>query len=149
VLRGKNGNAGHAGHMFVSTNNDALCGCGNIGDLEALVAGNAIPRRFESQGFADAATLLIAAQARNTSAIAIIDALCEDMGRALYNLIVTLDLERISIGGSVFWHHREYLLPKLQAVIQGKMPALTATCELVPAGLGNQVGDWGALALVA
>jgi glucokinase len=149
VLRGKNGNAGHAGHMFVSTNNDALCGCGNIGDLEALVAGNAIPRRFESQGFADAATLLIAAQAKNTSAIAIIDALCEDMGRALYNLIVTLDLERISIGGSVFWHHREYLLPKLQAVIQGKMPALTATCELVPAGLGNQVGDWGALALVA
>ena len=75
--------------------------------------------------------------------------MCDDMGRALYNLIVTLDLERISIGGSVFWHHREYLLPKLQAVIKGKMPALTATCELVPAGLGNQVGDWGALALVA
>jgi glucokinase len=92
---------------------------------------------------------LIAAQAGNTSATAIIDALCVDMGRAMYNLIVTLDLERISIGGSVFWHHREYLLPKLQAVIKGKMPALTATCELVPAGLGNQVGDWGALALVA
>jgi glucokinase len=135
--------------MFVSTNNDALCGCGNIGDLEALVAGNAIPRRFADQGFTDAATLLIAAQVGNTPAITIIDALCDDMGRALYNLIVTLDLERISIGGSVFWHHREYLLPKLQAVIKGKMPALTATCELVPAGLGNQVGDWGALALVA
>ncbi|MFZ2327260.1 MAG: ROK family protein, partial [Rhodoferax sp.] len=25
-LHGKNGNAGHAGHMFVSDNNDALCG---------------------------------------------------------------------------------------------------------------------------
>jgi glucokinase len=149
VLRGKNGNAGHAGHMFVSTNNDALCGCGNIGDLEGLVAGNAIPRRFEAQGFTDAATLLIAAQVGNMRASAIIDTLCDDMGRAMYNLIVTLDLERISIGGSVFWHHREYLLPKLQAVIKGKMPALTATCELVPAGLGNQVGDWGALALVA
>lgn len=71
------------------------------------------------------------------------------MGRALYNLIVTLDLERISIGGSVFWHHRDYLLPKLKAVIHGKLPALTAGCELVPAGLGDQVGDWGALALVA
>jgi glucokinase len=33
VLRGKNGNAGHGGHMFVSDNDDALCGCGNIGDL--------------------------------------------------------------------------------------------------------------------
>lgn len=63
VLRGKNGNAGHAGHMFVSTNLDALCGCGNVGDLEALVAGNAIPRRFADQGFNDSASLLIAAQA--------------------------------------------------------------------------------------
>ena len=149
VLRGKNGNAGHAGHMFVSSNLDALCGCGNVGDLEALVAGNAIPRRFEAQGFTDAAILLIASQAGNMPAIAIIDALCEDMGRALYNLIVTLDLERISLGGSVFWHHRDYLLPKLKAVIYGKMPALTAGCELVPAGLGDRVGDWGALALVA
>ena len=139
--------------MFVSTNNDALCGCGNIGDLEALVAGNAIPRRFThafvENGWADSAILFIAAKAMNTPATEIIDALCDDMGRALYNLIVTLDLERISLGGSVFWHHREYLLPKLQSVIQGKMPALTATCELVPAGLGDQVGDWGALALVA
>jgi glucokinase len=149
VLRGKNGNAGHAGHMFVSTNNDALCGCGNIGDLEGMVAGNAIPRRFSAQGFTDSATLFIAAKADNTQATAIIDKLCDDMGRALYNLIVTLDLERISIGGSVFWHHRDYLLPKLKAVIQGKLPSLTAGCELVPAGLGNQVGDWGALALVA
>ncbi|MEO5671192.1 MAG: ROK family protein, partial [Ramlibacter sp.] len=46
ILRGKNGNAGHAGHMFVSDNDDALCGCGNIGDVEGLVAGNAIARRF-------------------------------------------------------------------------------------------------------
>ena len=149
VLRGKNGNAGHAGHMFVSTNLDALCGCGNVGDLEALVAGNAIPRRFAAQGYLDSATLLIAAKLNNKLATAIIDALCEDMGRALYNLIVTLDLERISLGGSVFWHHRDYLLPKLKAVIHGKLPALTAGCELVPAGLGDQVGDWGALALVA
>jgi glucokinase len=149
VLRGKNGNAGHAGHMFVSTNADALCGCGNVGDLEGLVAGNAIPRRFSTQGYSDSATLLIAAKANNTSAIGIIDALCDDMGRAMYNLIVTLDLERISLGGSVFWHHRDYLLPKLQAVISGKLPALTDGCQLVPAGLGDKVGDWGALALVA
>jgi len=71
------------------------------------------------------------------------------MGRALYNLIVTLDLQRISIGGSVFWHHRELLLPKLQSHIHGKLAALTAGCELVPAGLGERVGDFGALALVA
>jgi glucokinase len=40
-------------------------------------------------------------------------------------------------------------LPKLQGYIQGKLPALTDGCELVNAGLGEQVGDFGALALVA
>lgn len=149
VLRGKNGNAGHAGHLFVSDNDDALCGCGNVGDVEALVAGNAIPRRFAQLGYPDAATLFIAAYAGNTGVVAIIDEMCRVMGRTLYNLIVTLDLQRISIGGSVFWHHREFLLPKLQSYVHGKLPALTDGCELVAAGLGERVGDFGALALVA
>jgi len=149
VLRGKNGNAGHAGHTFVSDNLDALCGCGNVGDVEGLVAGNAIGRRFSALGYPDAASLFIAAKADDTRARALIDDLCRVMGRTLYNLIVTLDLQRISIGGSVFWHHRDWLLPKLRAEVAGKLPALTDGCELVPAGLGERVGDFGALALVA
>jgi glucokinase len=149
VLRGKNGNAGHAGHMFVSDNDDALCGCGNVGDLEGLVAGNAIARRFSAQAYPDSTTLLIAASAGETGAVAIVDELCRVMGRALYNLVVTLDLQGISVGGSVFWHHRDYLLPRLQSVIAGKLPALTDGFELVPAGLGERVGDFGAFALVS
>ena len=148
VLRGKNGNAGHAGHLFVSDNDDALCGCGNVGDVEGLIAGNAIARRFAPQGYADSAALFAAAYAGDSRAVAIIDDLCRVMGRTLYNLIVTLDLTRISIGGSVFWHHRDWLLPRLQANIQGKLAALTNGCELVSAGLGERVGDFGALALV-
>ena len=143
VLRGKNGNAGHAGHMYVSDNTDALCGCGNVGDLEGLVAGNAMERRFGQ----DAATIFIACRAGNTTAIDQIHAVTRDMGRGLYNLIVTLDLERISLGGSVFWHNQDILLPLLQREIEGKLPSLTAGCSLVPAGLGLQVGDFGALAL--
>ena len=149
ILHGKNGNAGHAGHLFVSDNNDALCGCGNVGDVEALVGGNAIARRFVVQGYQDAASLLMKARAGEAAAIAIVDALCRVMGRALYSLVITLDLERISLGGSVFWHNRDYLLPRLQAQIAGKLPALTDGFELVPAGLGAQVGDFAALALVS
>ena len=148
ILRGKNGNAGHAGHLFVSDNDDALCGCGNIGDVEGLVAGNAIARRFAASGYADSAALLIAAKSGNTGALAIVDGLCRVMGRTLYNLVVTLDLQRISIGGSVYWHHREFLLPRLQAHISGKFAALTDGFELVSAGLGDKVGDYAALALV-
>ena len=148
ILRGKNGNAGHAGHTFVSDNDDALCGCGNVGDVEGLVAGNAIPRRFGAFGYTDAATLFIAAHAGDTRATAIIDDLCRVMGRTLYNMVATLDLERISLGGSVFWHHRDFLLPKLRAHITGKLGALTNGLEIVPAGLGDKVGDYAALALV-
>jgi len=148
LLRGKNGNAGHAGHMFVSDNNDALCGCGNIGDVEALVAGNALPRRFPGLGYPDSASILIAASSGEARATAIIDDVCRVLGRALYNLVVTLDLQRISIGGSVFWHHRDYLLPRLQSHISGKLPALTDGFFLQPAGLGVRVGDYAALALV-
>jgi glucokinase len=144
VLRGKNGNAGHAGHMFVSDNDDALCGCGNIGDVEALTAGNSIARRLG----ADAPTLFRLAQQGDADADAKVDELCRVLGRALYNLIVALDLERISIGGSVFWHNRDYLLPKLKSQVAGKLPALTEGCELVGAGLQDKVGDYAALALL-
>ena len=148
VLRGKNGNAGHAGHMFVNDNNDALCGCGNIGDVEGLIAGNALPRRFGAKGYADAASLLLAARASESVAAGIVDGLCLVMGRTLYNLVITLDLQRISMGGSVFWHHRDFLLPKLRSHITGKLGALTNGFELVSAGLGEKLGDYAALALV-
>jgi glucokinase len=144
VLRGKHGNAGHAGHMFVSDNDDALCGCGNVGDVEALVAGNAVARRFG----ADAATLLQRAQSGDAACAAQVEDLCRVLGRMLYNMVISLDLQRISLGGSVFWHNREYLLPRLQAHVSGHLAALTDGCELVGAGLQDRVGDYAALALL-
>jgi glucokinase len=145
VLRGKNGNAGHGGHMVVSDDpTGAMCGCGNLGDVEALVAGNAIARRFNG----GAAALLSAARAGDPAAGADVDGLCRVLGRALYNLVTTLDLSRISLGGSVFWHHRDHLLPRLQAELSPRIAALTQGVQLVPAGLGDKVGDYAALALV-
>ena len=61
---------------------------------------------------------------------------------------MTLDLQRVSMGGSVFWHHRDFLLPKVATHVQGKLTSLTDGVEIVPAGLGNAVGDYAALALV-
>jgi glucokinase len=148
ILRGKNGNAGHLGHTFVVEDHEALCGCGLIGDVESLVAGNALPRRFAAQGYADASALFNAARSGEAQAVAIVDTLCGVMGRALFNVTALFDLQRISLGGSVFWHNQDYLLPRLQAFMQGKLPALTDGLEIVPAGLGERVGDFAALALV-
>ena len=148
ILRGKNGNAGHLGHTFVVENNEALCGCGLIGDVESLVAGNAIPRRFAATGYADASALFAGARAGDVQAIDLIDTLCNVMGRALFNVTALFDLQRISLGGSVFWHNQDYLLPRMKAFMQDKLPALTNGLEIVPAGLGERVGDFAALALV-
>lgn len=148
VLQGKNGNAGHGGHTFVSTDTQALCGCGNIGDMESLVAGNAIPRRLGSEGFTDASTLFRACKAGDALAAQRVDELCHIMGRLLFNLIALGDLSRISLGGSVFWHNQDLLLPKLRQQALAHLPPLTQGVELVPAGLGESVGDFAALALV-
>jgi glucokinase len=145
VLHGKNGNAGHAGHSFVSDDDDtALCGCGSFGDVEGLAAGNAIARRFGQP----APALFAAANGGEPQAVAVTDALCRVMGRMLFNLVATLDLQRISLGGSVFWHNREALLPRLQAQIDGRLLSLTSGVQLVAAGLGDRVGDYAALALL-
>ncbi|MDA8522575.1 ROK family protein [Acidovorax sp. NCPPB 4044] len=146
VLRGKNGNAGHAGHSFSSDGPpDATCGCGNVGDVESLVAGNAIPRRWGR----DASDLVGAARAGEAAAVDAVAQMCRVLGRMLYNLVATLDLQRISVGGSVFLHHQEFLLPRLQAEVSGHLPSLTSGVQVVPAGLGHRVGDCAALAVAS
>ncbi len=144
VLRGKQGNAGHLGHAFVSDDTQAMCGCGNVGDLEALVGGNSIHKRFGES----ASALMARAAAGDAKALAVVDELCRVMGRALYDITVLLDLRRISLGGSVFLHNQGLLLPRLARQLRGRMPAMTDGCEVVAAGLGDRVGDYAALALL-
>jgi len=150
VLRGKNNNAGHAGHMIVAdvlshtSQQPLVCGCGNVGDLQAQIAGISIPRRFGTE----AQILMQAARAGDAHALAHVDALCEGMARALYNLTATLDLERIALGGSVFWHNQDLLLPRVQAAVMSRFPAMTEGLEIVPAGLGLDVANYGALAVL-
>ena len=144
VLRGRSGNAGHAGHIFVDGGAPgALCGCGNEGDVEGMAGGASIPRRFG----VDAPDLFEAAERGEEQALRIVDGLCRTVGRALYDLAVMLDLERIALGGGIFWHHRDFLLPRLRGELAGRFPAVTEGLSLVPAGLGAEVGDYGALAL--
>lgn len=145
ILRGKNANAGHLGHSFVSDGPGALCGCGNLDDVEALVGGNALARRFGME----APQLIALARAGEAHALAIVDELCRVLGRAVYNLVALLDLQAISFGGSIMVHHHELLLPRLRAQLHQRLPALTDTVQLLPAGLGERVGDCAALALVA
>lgn len=152
-LLGKNGNAGHLGHSFATSHGaDWTCGCGNVGDVEGVCGGLGLTQKAQALGFTDLADMMHHAfahpQSQSQSQSAqIVDTAVETMGKALYNLTVLFDLERIALGGSVFWHHRQTLLPRLQTHLQSRLPALTDGVELLPAQLGQQVGDYAALAV--
>lgn len=144
ILHGKHGNAGHAGHMLLDADNEAICGCGNHGDVEALTSGSNIGRRLQMQ----AADLFRAARAGDAGALAAAEELAQWFGRGLYNVIATLDTRYFVIGGSVWINHGDWLAPRVKKEIASHFPALTEGVELLPAALGTRVADIGALCLV-
>lgn len=144
LLRGKNGNAGHAGHILMNEDDDALCGCGNRGDLEALVSGRNLGRRTNMTS----TELFDAARAGDATAREIAGLAAQRFGRALYNIAATLDTRAFVIGGSVWLHHGDWLAPIVMQEIESRFPALTAGVTIHPAALGRLVADVGALALV-
>jgi glucokinase len=144
VLRGKHGNAGHAGHMLMSRESDALCGCGNRGDLEAMISGRNIAMPLGMS----AADLFTAARKGDPAAHGIAVEAAQWFGRALYNIVAMLDSRVFVIGGSVWIHHGEWLAPFVQREIESRLPALTEGVSIVPAALEGLVADVGALCLV-
>jgi glucokinase len=146
VLRGKNGNAGHAGHMYTTAPRaDAQCGCGNVGDFEGTCGG----LNLGTAAGMPVAQLFAQAQAGDARCVALVDHAIETFAKAMFNLIATLDLQRISIGGSVFLQNAAWLLPRIHAAMPRGLTSLTQGCDIVAAGLGERVGDYAALALAA
>ena len=144
ILNGKAGNAGHAGHMLLSDTSEALCGCGNRGDLEAMLGG----RNFGKQLGEPLEVIFSDAQHGDTDALQVVQEAARWFGRALYNLTTILDTEAIFVGGSVWRHNEALLAPLVQQEITNRFPALTRGVTVQGATLGELVTDMGAFALV-
>ena len=144
VLRGKHGNAGHAGHMLLSEVSDALCGCGNQGDLEGLISGRNLNQRLQQP----LEVIFTAAAQGDPTCLAIAEEAAKWLGRGLYNLITTLDLRCILMGGSVWRHHAGLLAPLVEKEIHSRFTAMTEGVVVQSAALGELVADLGALSLV-
>jgi len=141
LLHGKNGNAGHAGHMLLADHSDAQCGCGNYGDVEALISGRNLETRFGRS----AAELFNAAKAGDAVALEIASDAAKWFGRALFNVTATLDISMFVIGGSVWQHHGDWLQPLVVREMETRLPALTAGVALRRPKLDAYVADIGAL----
>jgi glucokinase len=71
------------------------------------------------------------------------------LGRALAILIDVLNPERIVIG-SIFGRCLEFLKPAMEESIRAEaLPLAAAVCRIVPAGLGEAIGDYAALSIAA
>ena len=144
ILNGKAGNAGHAGHMLMSDTSQALCGCGNHGDLEGLVGG----RNFGKHLGKPLEQIFRDAKAGDPAAMHAVQEAARWFGRALYNLTTILDTEAIFVGGSVWRHNEAMLTPLVVTEIESRFTALTRGVSVQGATLGELVTDMGAFALV-
>ncbi|CAN5127262.1 glucokinase [soil metagenome] len=144
ILRGKHGNAGHAGHLLMDPLSEIVCGCGNRGDLEALISGRGLAHRSGMS----AVELFAAAKRGESRPRMLATEAARWFGRGLYNLAVTLDTRTFVVGGSVWLHHGEWLAPIVHQEIASRMPALTQGVSVLPAALGSLVTDVGAMAMV-
>lgn len=158
IDEGAHGLAGEIGHLPLQPGG-AMCACGKRGCLEALASGRAIAHRAQerlNQGEPSVLRSLAALTARNVAeqaqsgdrlAVEAIEEAAGWLGQGLAAAVNLLDVERVVLGGGVarsgqvWWQavERSYRLHLLSYL----------DVPLVPSGLGDFEGVWGAAALVA
>lgn len=132
---GENGIAGHIGHSLADPNG-ALCGCGRRGCVEAVASGRAI------EAAAQASPKLVFEQFRqgDPQAVALVKRSAHAIAQLVADLKISLEIEKIAIGGSVGL--AEGYLPLVKQILS-TLPEVYQ-CELVSARYGQDAGLIGA-----
>ncbi|HUV08237.1 MAG TPA: ROK family protein [Spirochaetia bacterium] len=145
LLLGKNSNAMHLGHTFISWVDEGQpqCGCGDYGHLEAFAAGPALEREY-GEPPVEAFRKYREGEPR---AMAVIGKAVRIFARGLANATSLLDPALIVIGGSVArdW---DVLEPLIKHEYYSCFPPLTEGVRIVRSALDRFLGDIAALSLV-
>ncbi len=144
VIRGKNGNAPHGGHVYIG-DEGPVCGCGNICDLESIASGTAIARAFGNG--ATTQDVFKAYHEGDVKAIDLIDNTARHFAKGIASINCILDTEKIVIGGSVFMNNIDLLLPKVKEEFYRSFPVLSRDVLILPTELGDHLGNLAALSL--
>ena len=157
--------AGEVGHVRLAE--DGPLGYGKRGSFEGFCSGGGIARLAQSRALeaiqagapptfcptlADldgitAASVGKAAEAGDPLAREIYETVARYLGRGLAMLVDVLNPERIVIG-SIYGRQQTLLEPVALATLRDEAhPHALAACEIVPAGLGEHVGDFAGLAV--
>jgi predicted NBD/HSP70 family sugar kinase len=102
LYRGPNGNAGEIGHTSLDVNG-RRCECGRTGCAEAYLSGPSLSRRYQELAgeWLSPHGIYARYEKRETHARALFEESVRLMGEVFANVVNTLDLEAIILGGGV------------------------------------------------
>jgi len=165
LYSGTCGGAGEIGHLRMSRFGPV--GYGKRGSLEGFVSGGGIAQLARTAALEQlqigkqtaycqnreqldsitAQTVAEAAQNNDPTAVEVYRLCGEMLGHALSILIDLLNPERIVIG-SIYVRASELLISSMQDVIREEtLPMNASVCEVLPAALGEQLGDVAAISI--
>lgn len=155
IYRGTNCYAGEIGHLRLAANGpigyhkagsfEGFCSGGGLAQL-ALQMRKDFPQTILPQK-PTAADIGAAANQGDALAIAVLEASGFYLGRGLAILMDVLNPQRIIIG-SIFVRCEKFLRPAMERVLKEEALSYTnQVCQVVPAGLGESVGDYAALSV--
>lgn len=165
LYAGTNDMAGEVGHMRISDYGPV--GYGKAGSFEGFCSGGGIAEigktvarerlqcgkktafciNYGELESITAKKIADCAKAGDTDSIHVYDICAEKLGTGISILIDILNPQKIVIG-SVFERSGELLRDKMQAVIDRETLSYARdVCEVVPAALGDAIGDFAAIAV--
>lgn len=160
LYSGANDNAGEVGHVRLAE--DGPEGYGKRGSFEGFCSGGGIARLAaqmvdEAQKNGEitalsgreltAKTVAVAAKNGDTVAKRVYDVCAEKLGLGLSILIDIINPEAIVIG-SIYSRDKALFDRIIQDIIAKEaLPLSAQVCKILPAGLGDSIGDYAALSL--
>lgn len=166
LYAGASDSAGEVGHVRLE--DDGPVGYGKAGSFEGFCSGGGIARLAKSivterlrkgeappsfcasEAELDAVTAKsvgLAAQAGDPVALDIYRIVGEKLGKGLAMIVDVLNPQRIVIG-SIYGRQQAILEPIVLEVLRREaLPFALSACDIVPAALGDQVGDYAALSV--
>lgn len=141
LYEGTCGLAGEIGHVRLFE--DGHVGYGKSGSYEGYVSGGGIAQ----YGKGTAKELGKRAAEGDPEALALWNEIGENLGKLLAILIDLFNPEAIVIG-SIYARAGEYMKAGMEAVIEKEaLPGNMKACRILPAGLGEKIGDIAALSV--
>lgn len=146
LYEGTNGMAGEVGHIRLAE--DGPLGYGKPGSFEGFCSGGGISRLGEAMGCPGTAKELAQrAKAGDRAALAVYGESARRLGQGLSILVDLFNPERIVIG-SVFARSESLFREEMEKVMAREaLPEANSVCRVVPAALGDAIGDHAAVAV--